>query len=462
MAKDLKLYFKSHAQAQKALKPTLAQLGFRRHPLSDFAATDGDTKPPTTYASKRHQELWEFFHRPRNARIQSWLLAEVKAARDAKARVARALGEHQRRAQLARKRIGVARRSLIASVAVLIVSRVAVERWPALWLLGEPWLHATASLVTALGIVALLWLQSEESAMSSAGKALSGLPQHIYSLLGDIAAERAQLRAALPELVTPGLYLGDDVRSTIDAAIEELKQLAIEKCKEEAGKLIDPHKSAFVLRDWSLVARGASERATPNLESFWWTSDRYVLAVERIQVVLATRHRLYVYRVDYDFINQTRYNEERHVVYYDEVADVIIRDKHRPVVLSGVSATICTKELVIVSKGGATISLNALHKRSFEGLYEASKTTIATRLADLERNLATESQHSASGHAARIADELKTLAAESLSAAPKDMKRVGVGRQLTAIKRLILGSTDPSQRKGSTWPKLERTQADLN
>jgi hypothetical protein len=470
MAKDLKAYLKSHAQARKELEAPdaqlaelkLAQLGFRSHPLCDSAAVGGELKALPKHESLERKQLWEFFHRPRNARIQSWLLAEVKAARDARARVSRAHHEHGQRALLARKRIGSVRRALIVAVAVLIVSRVVVERWPALFILGEAWLHALACLVTAAGIFALWWLHGEESAMISAQTALSGLPQHMAGLLGDIAAERARLRAALPEVVTPGLYTGDNVRSTIDACLDKLRQLAIQKCKDEAGELIESDKSTFVLRDWSLLARVDPERTTPHLESFWWTNDRFLLAVERVQVVLATRHRLYVYRVDYDFVSQTSYNEERHVIYYDEVADVIIRDKHRPVVLSGVSGMVCTKELVIVSKGGAVISLNALHKRSFEGLYAASQATISARLADLERNLKTESSHSTPGHAERITAELGTLLAESLSAAPEDRSRIGVGQALTRIKRLILGKTDPSHRRGSAWPKLERTEADLN
>jgi hypothetical protein len=146
--------------------------------------------------------------------------------------------------------------------------------------------------------------------------------------------------------------------------------------------------------------------------------------------VLPTSHRLYVYRVDYDFVTRSSYNEERHVVYYDEIVDIIIRDRHRAVVLSGVTSTISAKEMVVVSTGGASISLGALHDKSAEALYEAWRATTAARYADAMRNLATEKAHCATqAEQNRIALEQNTLAAELLTGAPVDMTR----RDVTSV-----------------------------
>jgi hypothetical protein len=465
MAKDLRSYIKGHAGALKAIKakPTLAAFGFRNHPLCDLAAVGGEGKEPPTYTSKARQRLWSFFYRPRNARIQSWLLAEIKAARDAELRVRSARAEHQLRATRARKLIRVAWRTLCGAAVLLIACTLLMDRVPELCLCSQPALFWGARFVIIGCIVALFWLHSEESVMISGREALAALPHHIADLQLKIAEQRAQLRAALPGAVTPGLYSGDSVRKTIAKRIARLRRLARKECRLEGKDLITPGKKAFVLRDWSLLARIESDNTTPHLEAFWWTPDGALwLAVERIQVVFATRHRLYVYRVDYDHITKTAHNEERHVVQYGEVADVIIRDKRRCVTLADVPLTVTAREMVIVSKGGGTIALCALNQHSGAGLYTATQAMQATRLADLDRNLATEHAHSEPAHQPQIIAEQSSLKAESLSAPPVDESRSEVEKTFRQIKSLILGGTNPSARTGSAWPKLHRTEADIN
>jgi hypothetical protein len=462
MAKDLRSYIKSHAAALKAIKakPTLATFGFRNNPLCDFAAVGGEGKEPPTYDSKARQRLWSFFYRPRNARIQSWLHAEMKATRDAELRVRSALAEHQLRATRARRLIRVAWRTLCGAAALLVICTLLVDRFSGL---SQPGLFWGARVLILACIVALSWLYSEESVNISGREALSALPHHIADLQLKIAEQRAQLRAAMPGVVTPALYSGDSVRKTVAKRIARLRRLARKECRLQGKDLITPGKKAFVLRDWSLLARVDSDRTTPHLEAFWWTPDGALwLAVERIQVVFATRRRLHVYRVDYDHITKTSHNEERHVVQYDEVADVIIRDKQRCVTLADVPLTVSARELVIVSKGGATIALCALNQHSGAGLYTAAQATQNTRLADLDRNLATEHAHSEPAHQPQITAEQRSLKAESLSTPPVDESRSDVGKMFSQIKSLILDQTRPSARTDSAWAKLHGTEADLN
>lgn len=453
MAKDLRSYIKSHAAALKAIKakPTLAAFGYRNNPLCDFAAVGGEGKEPP-----ERQRLWSFFYRPRNARIQSWLLGEMKATRDAELRVRSARAEHHLRATRARKLIRVAWRTLCGAAALLVICTLLVDHFSAL---SEPGLFWGARFVIIASIVALAWLYSEESVNLSGREALTALPHHIADLQLKIAEQRAQLRAALPGVVAPALYSGDSVRKTVAKRIARLRRQARKKCRLEGKDLTTKGRKALVLRDWSLLARVDSDRTTPHLEAFWFTPDGALwLAVERIQVVFATRNHLHVYRVDYDHITKTSLNEERHVVRYDEVADVIIRDKQRCVTLADVPLTVSARELVIVSKGGATIVLCALDQHSGAGLYTAAH---GTRLAELDRNLATEHAHSEPAHQPQIIAEQRSLKAELLSAPPIDESRSDVEKTFRQIKSVILGKTSPSARTGSAWPKLH-PEVDLN
>lgn len=465
MAKILRSYIKGHAQALGAFKarPTIATFGFRNNPLCDFAAVGGEGKQPPVYEKRARQRLWSFFYRPRNARIQSWLLAETKAARDAELRVLSARAEHQRRATRARRLIRVAWRSLGGAAALLLVCTLLLDRWPGLCLCSEPGLFWAARFVILASLGALLWLSSEESVMISGREALSALPHHIADLQLKIAEQRAQLRAALPGVVTPALYSGDSIRRTFAKRIARLRRLARKACRLEATDLITPGKKAFVLRDWALLARADSDRTSPHLEAFWWTPDGALwLAVERIRVVFATSHRLHIYRVDYDYINKTSHNEERHVVSYDEVCDVVIRDNQRSVMLAGVPLTVSARELVVVLKGGQTIALCALDRHSGASLYTASQASHVTRLIDLDRNLATEHAHSTQPHQLQIEAERRSLQPESLTASPVDESRSDVEKTFRQIKGLILGKTKSSARKRSVWHEPLRTEADLN
>ncbi|HTU63432.1 MAG TPA: hypothetical protein VMF89_33450, partial [Polyangiales bacterium] len=139
--------------------------------------------------------------------------------------------------------------------------------------------------------------------------------------------------------------------------------------------------------------------------------------------------------------------------------DVIIRDKQRSVTLAGVPLTVSARELVIVARGGGTITLCALNQHSGAGLYNATQ---ATRLADLDRNLATEHAHSAPDYQPQIAAEQRSLKAESLAASPVDESRSDVDKTFRQIQRLILGKTKPAARTANAWAKLHRTEADLN
>ena len=436
MAKELRAYFKNQAQARKAIggEPTHSQFGIRDNPFCDVAIPGVQApKPAVRKDVPGPASCWHFFNRPRHAAIQSWLQAEVKVASDAATRVNAAIHAHQRAARLAGNLKLLAWISLAPSTLALIIGRSKPQLW--------------AALIAALVSIGLALWQKREARMNvAAQRALSWIPAHIADFLLEVEAARSGMRAALPCIATPGVYDGSSVHEHIDKIIQgKLVDAAFAACELKPRDLITVELKPIILRDWSLlVVPDEPGQVTPNLRAFWWAPDGcFLVAVERVQIVLPTFDVMYVFSVDYDFAADRCYNAALHVFYYRDVANVIIRASLRALALPVGATTVAVKEMQVVLESGEPATLGALHETSAHALRQAALSAAGASNEDLRRNLETEMRAYQPAHRKYVQDELTVLQAESLVGTPSDDSRKGVSEALSYLKQLILERKDP-------------------
>jgi hypothetical protein len=427
LAGALRKYTKSRKSADGALGALgaggdFSRLGYRLSPL-----TESSSAPP----GKTDDEISGFFFRPRDEQARAWLNDDVAAASTAGKQVDLARDTLRRDVARARELAAYALALLLVSLACALIAS------------GKPLLLGSLS-IALLSVAYIFWQRTQLKVLRAGRTLMTALQRELNQLVSEVQAGRTTLRATFPGV---RVYSGEQVlRHIAKTVVDDLAASARKECGLDASQLISD--GPFILRDWTLLKHDTAPEMPSNLASFWWTDSALVLAVETIQYVMLTRERVYVYEVDYDFIERRVLGDSVRVLRYGDISYMVERELPRPVSFDGTATKITATQLTLVSNSGESLALCALHHEGAIELRNAAETKENARATELRRNLQTQLGMSPASTRVTVQAELDALQSQPLLTQSEERSRTHTKAQIRNIKRLILERSDKNRKSG--------------